>query len=50
MEALAPGSWYVNALAVLPEFQGRGLGARLLKLAEELEDEDFDFSEDQLEA
>jgi ribosomal protein S18 acetylase RimI-like enzyme len=36
LEAMAPGSWYINALAVLPEFQGRGLGARLLKLAEEL--------------
>jgi ribosomal protein S18 acetylase RimI-like enzyme len=36
LEAEAPGSWYLNALAVLPEFQGRGLGAKLLALAEDL--------------
>ncbi|WP_421708016.1 GNAT family N-acetyltransferase [Algihabitans sp.] len=29
------GSWYVNVLAVLPAFQGRGLGRRLLALAED---------------
>lgn len=34
LEAEAPGSWYVNVLAVLPEFQGRGLGPQLLALAE----------------
>lgn len=34
LEAEAPGSWYVNVLAVLPEFQGRGLGPKLLQLAE----------------
>jgi ribosomal protein S18 acetylase RimI-like enzyme len=36
LEALAPGSWYVNALAVLPDCRGHGLGARLLGLAEDL--------------
>ncbi|MCB9948653.1 MAG: GNAT family N-acetyltransferase [Rhodospirillaceae bacterium] len=36
LEALAPGSWYVNALAVLPAFHGRGLGSSLLALAEDL--------------
>jgi ribosomal protein S18 acetylase RimI-like enzyme len=33
LEALAPGSWYVNALAVFPAFRGRGLGSGLLALA-----------------
>jgi ribosomal protein S18 acetylase RimI-like enzyme len=31
LEAEAPGSWYVNALAVYPEFRGRGIGAALLE-------------------
>jgi ribosomal protein S18 acetylase RimI-like enzyme len=35
LEAKAPGSWYVNALATFPEFRGQGIGARLLALAEE---------------
>ncbi len=40
-EALAaaagmPGSWYLNALAVQPAFQGRGLGRRLLAQADRL--------------
>jgi GNAT superfamily N-acetyltransferase len=35
LEAQAPGSWYVNVLATFPEFRGRGIGARLLALAEE---------------
>jgi ribosomal protein S18 acetylase RimI-like enzyme len=35
LEAKAPGSWYVNVLATFPEFRGRGIGARLLVLAEE---------------
>ena len=30
----SPGSWYVNVLAVLPAFQRRKLGQRLLELAE----------------
>jgi ribosomal protein S18 acetylase RimI-like enzyme len=36
LESLAPGSWYVNVLAVFPDHQGRGFGTRLLALAEEL--------------
>ena len=36
LENLAPGSWYVNVLAVTPEMRNRGLGARLLTLADEL--------------
>jgi ribosomal protein S18 acetylase RimI-like enzyme len=36
LEAEAPGSWYVNALAAFPEFRGRGIGTRLLAAAEEL--------------
>ncbi len=35
-EAGAPGTWYLNALAVLPPHQGRGLGGRLLAQAEVL--------------
>lgn len=35
LENLAPGTWYVNVLAVLPAFRNRGLGARLLQRAEE---------------
>jgi ribosomal protein S18 acetylase RimI-like enzyme len=35
LENLAPGTWYVNVLAVLPAFRNRGLGARLLERAEE---------------
>lgn len=35
-EAGAPGTWYLNALAVLQPYQGRGLGSRLLAQAEVL--------------
>jgi ribosomal protein S18 acetylase RimI-like enzyme len=35
LEAKAPGSWYVNVLATFPEFRCRGLGAKLLAIAEE---------------
>lgn len=35
LENLAPASWYVNILAVLPQFRGCGLGARLLGVADE---------------
>ena len=34
LEAEAPGTWYVNALAAFPEYRGRGIGTRLLKEAE----------------
>jgi len=33
LEARAPGSWYVNVLAVFPGRQGRGFGSKLLTLA-----------------
>lgn len=35
LENLAPGTWYVNVLAVLPAFRGQGLGTALLGLADE---------------
>jgi ribosomal protein S18 acetylase RimI-like enzyme len=35
LENLAPGTWYVNVLAVRPDLRGRGLGTRLLALADE---------------
>jgi ribosomal protein S18 acetylase RimI-like enzyme len=34
LEARAPGSWYVNVVAALPEHRGRGLGSLLLADAE----------------
>jgi ribosomal protein S18 acetylase RimI-like enzyme len=34
LEAEAPGSWYVNVVAVLPEQRGKGLGSLLLADAE----------------
>lgn len=34
LEALAPGSWYVNALAAYAEFRGKGIGTALLAQAE----------------
>jgi ribosomal protein S18 acetylase RimI-like enzyme len=36
LESQAPGSWYVNALAVFPEYRGAGLGSLLLAEAERL--------------
>lgn len=36
LEAKAPGHWYVNALAVYPEFRGRGVGTKLLDKADAL--------------
>ena len=35
LEAKAPGSWYVNVLATFPEFRRRGIGAKLLAIAED---------------
>ncbi len=36
LELLAPGTFYVNGLATLPRYQGRGLGSRLLEAARAL--------------
>ena len=36
LENLAPSTWYINVLATYPEHRGRGLGMRLLALAENL--------------
>jgi ribosomal protein S18 acetylase RimI-like enzyme len=36
LENLAPGTWYVNVLAVLPEYRKLGLGSNLLRLADEM--------------
>jgi ribosomal protein S18 acetylase RimI-like enzyme len=35
LENLAPSTWYVNVLAVLPELRNKNLGSRLLGLADE---------------
>ena len=35
LEALVPGSWYVNVLATFREFRGQGIGRALLEIAEE---------------
>lgn len=34
LEALAPGSWYLNVLATYEKFRGKGLGTALLAYAE----------------
>lgn len=39
LEALAPGSWYVNAVATTQAQRGRGVGTRLMALAESLAEE-----------
>ncbi len=36
LEALVPGSWYVNAVAADPAWRGRGVGSALMQRAEEL--------------
>lgn len=36
LEALAPGSWYLNVLATYPPFRGEGLGSALLAHAEDV--------------
>lgn len=36
LEAAAPGTWYVNALATFPESRGLGAGTRLMGLAESM--------------
>jgi ribosomal protein S18 acetylase RimI-like enzyme len=35
LENLAPSTWYINVLAVGPQFRGQGLGTKLLALAEQ---------------
>lgn len=35
LENLAPSTWYVNVLAVLPQYRNQGLGKSLLGLADE---------------
>ncbi len=35
LEDLAPGTWYVDLLAVPPEHRGKGLGTKLLTFADE---------------
>jgi ribosomal protein S18 acetylase RimI-like enzyme len=34
LENLAPGTWYVNSVAVFPEARGLGVGSRLMRWAE----------------
>jgi ribosomal protein S18 acetylase RimI-like enzyme len=36
LEAMVPGTWYVNVLAAYPQHRGNGYGAALLGLAEQL--------------
>ncbi len=36
LEALAPGSWYLNVLATYEQFRGKGLGSALLAHAEDV--------------
>ena len=36
LESCAPGSWYINALAIRPDYRGEGLGTRLLHHARAL--------------
>lgn len=36
LEALAPGSWYVNAVAADPAWRGRGVGSALMQRAEDV--------------
>jgi ribosomal protein S18 acetylase RimI-like enzyme len=36
LENFAPGTWYVNVLAVHPEHRGRGYGGQLLAMAERI--------------
>jgi ribosomal protein S18 acetylase RimI-like enzyme len=35
LENLAPATWYVNVLAVVPELRGKGFGSKLLRAADE---------------
>lgn len=39
LEDLVTGSWYINVLATLADFRGRGMGSDLLRIAERLASE-----------
>ena len=36
LENLAPGTWHVNVLAILPAFRNKSLGTELLRVADEI--------------
>jgi len=36
LEAVVPGAWYLNAIAVFSDFRGKGFGARLMETAEDI--------------
>lgn len=36
LESIAPGSWYVNAIATYEQFRGRGVGRALMHAAEQV--------------
>src|SRR5690606_11175554 len=36
LEALVPGAWYINAVAVVSQHRGQGIGTRLMRYAEAL--------------
>lgn len=36
LESMAPGSWYINAIATYEQFRGQGLGSRLINLAADI--------------
>lgn len=36
LESLAPGSWYINAIATASAWRGQGIGTRLMALAQQL--------------
>ncbi len=35
LEALAPGSWYINAIATYEQYRGQGIASQLLKQCEQ---------------
>lgn len=36
LECLIPGSWYINAVAVVSRYRGQGVGTHLMQLAQEM--------------